>query len=77
MCGQKDQTNGIFNRMALIPITLDTDDDFPPRIVGLTLGPQSPEAARNREQIEYMVNQKGIDTVPGFVVMESSIDNYR
>lgn len=73
----KDQSNGIFNRMALIPITLFSNEDFPLRIVGITLGPQSPEAGRNREQIEYMVMQKGIDTAIGFMVKESAINNYR
>jgi hypothetical protein len=73
----KDQSNGIFNRMALIPITLFANEDFPLRIVGITLGPQSPEAGRNREQIEYMVMDKGIDTASGFMVKESAIDNYR
>lgn len=73
----KDHSNGIFNRMALIPITMGDRLDFPLNISSIVLGPQSPESGRNREQIEYMIMEKVIDTTAGFIVRESVIDNYR
>lgn len=73
----KDHSNSIFNRRALIPITMFDRKDFPLNLCGIILGPQSPEMARNREQIEYMVSQKGIDRTVSFMVRESIIDNYR
>ena len=73
----KDQSNGIFNRMTLIPIAREAREDFPLNINTIVLGPQSPESYRNREQIDYMVRQKGIDTTAGFIVRGSVIDNYR
>ena len=73
----KDQTNGIFNRMALIPIELLKDTDFPLTISKITLGPQSPEAGRNKEQIWYMIEQKGLSVSKDFMVEPSKIENYR
>ena len=73
----KDQSNGIFNRLALIPIFMGERKDFPLNINAIVLGPQSPESYRNREQIWYMAQQKGIDATAGFMVRESVIDNYR
>ena len=73
----KDQSNGIFNRMALIPIKMGKRDDFPLEIRKLILGPQSPESIRNKEQIQFMADKKGIDVSIDFSVEVSSINNYR
>lgn len=73
----KDQSNGIFNRMSLIPVKRGERNDFPLLISKIILGPQSPEATRNREQIWYMADQKSIDTSADFRVEPSSINNYR
>lgn len=73
----KDQSNGIFNRLVLIPIALQDREDFPLNLSKIILGPQSPEVGRNREQIWYMAQQKGIDTTISFSVEPSGIRNYR
>lgn len=72
-----DQTNGIFNRMALIPIDYTEGMDFPLSISRIILGPHSPEAGRNREQIWYMTLQSAVNTSLGFSVDVSMINNYR
>ena len=73
----KDQTNGIFNRMALIPIDFTEGEDFPLSISRIILGPHSPEANRNREQIWYMTLQSSVAVPLGFSVDVSTISNYR
>lgn len=73
----KDYTNGIINRMTLIPIGLGKRTDFPLNINRIVLGPHSPEAGRNREQIWFMMSQKAIDTTRDFIVEKSTIRNYR
>ena len=73
----KDQTNGIFNRLALIPIGMFERDDFPLMLSRIILGPHSPEARRNREQIAYMADNMGVDKATDFTVDMSAIDNYR
>lgn len=73
----KDQTNGIFNRMALIPIENGVRADFPLLLSRIILGPHSPEVRRNKEQINYMAQIMGINTTGDFQVMVSAIDNYR
>lgn len=73
----KDYNYSIFNRMALIPIEDGKSLDFPLTIKQITLAPQSPNAYKNREQIQFMVEDKKIKIATGFSVDVSSISNYR
>ncbi len=73
----KDYNYGIFNRMALISIEEGKAKDFPLTINKIMLAPQSPNAYKNREQIQFMTKEKNIRIVNGFSVDISSIKNYR
>lgn len=73
----KDYNYSIFNRMALIPIEDGKSLDFPLTIKQITLAPQSPNAYKNREQIQFMIEDKNIQISKDFSVNVSSISNYR
>lgn len=66
-----DSSNGIFNKRMLIPIYYDNPLGFPLSVEEILLGPKSPNADKNVEQIwlmgEYMIDR----------VRKSKINNYR